>query len=355
MSDNSGSQSKTEQPTPKKLRDLRRKGEIPVSVDFGAVLSLLVMVLALVVTGNHLVRQLMEGLDHVMLTDWRLLVSHEAVAHTSRILLLAGLRGVLPLLGLLILSSFAIGWIQAGGLFAVARVQPDLKRIDPVAGVKRMFALRTLFDLAKLLFKSLCLALIVYLLARQIVGVLFNVRFLPVNGVLLLVERFVGQLMSMSLAVFVPLAIADLAYRRWSFRRDNRMTKDEVVREFKEMEGDPHLRAKRKQLQNELGMQQMLENVRKADVVIVNPTHIAVALYYRPDETDIPVVLAKGTGYVAEEIRRVAGEAGVPILRDVQLARQLESQVPVNQYIPEDLIEPVAAVLRWVRDMKRDA
>jgi type III secretion protein U len=230
-----------------------------------------------------------------------------------------------------------------------------MKRLDPVAGVKRIFAWRTAFELLKLLLKAALLGLIVFLLTRQTIGFLLNARFLALGDVFGLSQSIVGRLVWMASGAFMLFALADFSFQRWDFLRKHRMSKDEVKREYKEMEGDPRLRAKRKQLQQDLSMQNMIENVRKANVVVVNPTHIAVALYYNEGETDIPVVLAKGEGFIAEEIRRVAQEEGIPILRDIQLARQLQAQAPVNSYIPEDLIEPVAAVLRWVRDIRQEA
>jgi type III secretion protein U len=131
------------------------------------------------------------------------------------------------------------------------------------------------------------------------------------------------------------------------------MSIEEVRREHKETEGDPHIRVRRRQLHREAGEAGMLTGVRKASVVVVNPTHIAVALYYQAGETDLPVVVAKGEGELARAIRRIAEEEGIPIVHDVDLARRLRADAPVDQYIPEELIEPVAAVLRWARDLKQ--
>jgi type III secretion protein U len=126
-----------------------------------------------------------------------------------------------------------------------------------------------------------------------------------------------------------------------------------VRREHKESEGDPHIRSRRRHLHREVADVAMLESVRKANVIVVNPTHIAVALYYEAGETDLPLVVAKGEGEMARSIRRIAEEEGIPIMHNVDLARRLRSGAPLNQYIPEELIEPVAAVLRWARDIHR--
>ena len=126
------------------------------------------------------------------------------------------------------------------------------------------------------------------------------------------------------------------------------------MRESREMEGNPHIRQRRRQMHHEANMAGMMDNVRKANVVVVNPTHIAVALFYEKGETDLPVVVAKGEGFVAQSIRDIAEQEGIPIMQNVKLARGLHDNVPLNQYIPDEFIEPVAIVLRWVRDMQKN-
>ena len=354
MSGQSSSQSKTELPTHKKMRDLRLKGEVPVSHDIVSVISILVVALAVSAGGYYFIQALLKLIDQVFKFDWRRL-ENEYLSEIAKSFFMELIYFSLPLVVLVIVVATLVGIIQHRGLFVTHRVLPDVKRIDPVSGLKRIFALRTLVDLLKLIIKLGLLVIVVYFLVKDFIGILLYSRYLNTQGVLLLAGKAVAQLAWLSILGFLFLAILDLYFQRWDFIRNNKMTKDEVRREHKEMDGDPHLRHKRKQLHQELTMQDMINNVRKANVVVVNPTHIAVALYYQPNETDIPVVLAKGEGFIAEEIRRVAEEEGIPILRDIQLARQLQAQAPVNQYIPEHLLEPVAAVLRWVNEIKNES
>lgn len=132
------------------------------------------------------------------------------------------------------------------------------------------------------------------------------------------------------------------------------MTKDEVKREHKESEGDPHIKGKRKQLHQEMIQSGMVEQTRKASALVTNPTHLAIALYYKPEETPLPLVLAKAEGALAMRLMRVAEEENVPIMRNVPLARSLYEQTEIDQYVPSDLLEPVAEVLRWARDLNPD-
>jgi type III secretion protein U len=149
---------------------------------------------------------------------------------------------------------------------------------------------------------------------------------------------------------FVAMSAFDIWFQRMDYLKRHKMTKDEVRRESREMEGSPEMRGMRRRLHQEVGMGNMLENVRKANVVVVNPTHIAVALYYEAGVTDLPLVVAKGEGHIAQAIRDIAQEEGIPIMRNVKLARGLNDAVQLNAYIPDEFLEPVAEVLRWVRD-----
>ncbi|MET0357595.1 MAG: type III secretion system export apparatus subunit SctU [Cellvibrio sp.] len=353
MSGQSSSQTKTEQPTHKKLRDLRLKGDVPVSHDIVSAISILIVAMVVAAVGYYAIQAMLKLIDQIFTMDWRNL-DNDYLGQVAKSFFIELIYFSMPLVVLVIIAATLVGIIQHRGLFVTHRALPDITRLDPVAGVKRIFAVRTLVELLKLIVKLCLLIVIVYFLVKDFIGILVNSRYLSTQGVLLLAGKAISQLVWISIIGFLFLAVIDLYFQRWDFMRNNKMTKDEVRREHKEMDGDPHLRHKRKQLHQELGMQDMLNNVRKANVIVVNPTHIAVALYYNPVETDIPVVLAKGEGFIAAEIRRVAEEEGIPILRDVQLARQLQAQASVNQYIPENLLEPVAAVLRWVNEIKNE-
>jgi flagellar biosynthesis protein FlhB len=243
--------------------------------------------------------------------------------------------------------------VQAGAVLSFSRIKPDLNHLNPVEGFKRIFAWRTLVELIRLLIKLLALTLILWVLARALVPLMAHAQYVPLVSWLILGGQQFEALLLVSCLVFGALGLADLAYQRWDYMRRQRMSKEEVLREYKEREGDPILRGRRKQLHQEINFNNMLQKVRTASVVIVNPTHVAVALHYDPQETPVPMVVAKGEGEVARAIRQAAEEAGVPIYRDVSLARTLQGGTPLNDYIPDDLMEAVAHVLQWVDRMKK--
>jgi type III secretion protein U len=258
---------------------------------------------------------------------------------------------VLVLIAVSALSAF----LQVGPSFSMEPVKAQLSRLNPFEGFKRVFSVANVVELLKLLLKTAALTLIVCFILKQSLSLLPSFRWAPFGNILPLAFHVLSRLLWSALACFIAIAGFDLWFQNWNFPRQNRMTRDEVKRENKETEGDPHIRNRRRQLHREINTANMLEGVRKANVVVVNPTHIAIALYYAAGETDLPVVIAKGEGFLAQEIRRIAEEERIPILRSVDLARRLQEGAPLNQYIPVEFLEPVAAVLRWVRAQKAQA
>lgn len=348
MADN-GSQNKTEQPTPKRLRDARRDGDVPRSADFTGFAGTATGVVALVIMGSWMFERIKRFVTLTTTADFRTLQNANVMIGWTRLLFHELALISIPVVCVVAVVTLLAGGLQVGAVFAPKAITPKLSRVSPLTGLKRIFSMRTLIELVKVSVKFCALGGAVWLLCSHLMPVLFTAQYLPDSGILPLATQMVGRLAWTAVGVYAVFAAFDLWYQRMEYRRRHRMSKDEVRREHKEMEGDPHVRAMRRQLQHELSLQQMLENVRTASVVIVNPTHIAVALFYEQALTDLPVVVAKGEGEIARAIREAAEEAGVPILRDVQLARRLNESAPVDQFIPSDFIEPVAAVLRWVK------
>lgn len=346
-----GSQNKTEQPTPKRLRDARRDGDVPRSADFLGFSATTAGVVALALGGTWLLSELRGLMAMALTADFSSLHFSGVLTGWMQLMLKELAVLSIPIVLTVAAVTALAGVVQVGGIFSLKAVLPQLSRVNPLSGLQRMFSMRTLVELVKVITKFSLMAIAVWILCRNLIPVLFSAQYLPNGGVLPLVSEMLGRLAWTSVAVYAVFALFDLWYQRMEYLRRHRMSKEEVMREYKEMEGDPHLRGMRKQLQFELSMQGMLENVRKASVVVVNPTHIAVALFYDSDVTDLPVVLAKGEGAIAQAIREAAEEAGVPVLRDVQLARRLNEKAPIDQFIPSEFIEPVAAVLRWVHSM----
>jgi len=352
MSERNSSQSKTEQPTRKRLRDLRRKGQVAKSPDVPATAAVLVGVLCFSLAGEYLLDRLQSTLQSAVTADFDALSDPQMLLQWTRAQLVAAALLILPFVLIVAAASVLAGFLQVGPAFSMEPVKPELSRLNPVEGVKRLFSLRNVAELLKLLVKTCVLVAVTIVLIRYLLPVVLRAHWLEVGSILPLALRSFTLLAWSAVACFIVIGAFDVWFQQWDYRRRNRMSLEEVRREHKEIEGDPHVRGRRRQLHREVSTANMLQNVRRAKVVVVNPTHVAVALYYEPGETDLPVVLAKGEGDLARRIRSIAEEEGIPILRNVDLARQLQSQAQVDQYIPDELIEPVAAVLRWVRSIR---
>lgn len=352
MNERDVTQAKTEPPTRKRLQDLRKRGQVARSPDLAATVAVICGVAFFAIGGADLLQRLMSVIDRAVSADFRTL-GNDQLVEWLRASAMELVRASLPLIVVLMAVSALAGFLQVGPVFSMQQVQPQLSRINPLQGCKRIFSLHSLIELTKLLVKTAALTVVVWVVTRNALPDLLQSHWLPTNGILPLVLQFFSILCGWAIATFVALAAFDLWFQNWYFRRRNRMSIVEVRREHKEIEGDPHIRGRRRTLHREVADAAMLESVRTASVVVVNPTHIAVALYYQNGATDLPLVVAKGEGEMAHSIRRIAEEEGIPIMHNVDLARRLRSGAPLNQYIPEELIEPVAAVLRWARDIQR--
>lgn len=347
--DQSGAQDKTEQPTSKRLRDARKQGDVWQSHDFTTTVAIIVFSMLAIAGAKPALAWLAQGLGEMVMASTQKEVN--PLQRLRAALWDLGLWSVIAA-AISVLVSAVVSALQVGGVMSFERLSPDMNRLNPIEGLKRIFAWRTVVELIRLLIKLLALGLVLWVLARSQLPLLAQAQHVPLAGWLVVGGKQFEAMLLLCSVVFGVVALFDLFYQRWDYMRRKRMSKEEVKREHKDREGDPMLRGRRKQMHQEINFNNMLHQVRKASVVVVNPTHVAVALHYDPDETPIPLVVAKGEGEVARAIRQAAEEAGVPIYRDVSLARTLNGGTPINEYIPDDLIEAVAQVLRWVERMK---
>jgi type III secretion protein U len=350
MADTSSSQDKTEEATPKRLRDARKQGDVWQSQDLSTTVSIVFFALLAIAGAKPAMAWLVQELGEALVAATR--PETDVLQQVRHLLLSVGLWAIGGAVAAILISSLASG-LQVRGVLSFDRVTPDLQRLNPIEGLKRIFAWHTVIELLRLLIKLLALAITLWVLARQLLPLLAQAQHVPLQSWLLIGGQQMQSLLGICCVVFGVVALADFAYQRWRYLREKRMSQEEVKREYKEREGDPILRGRRKHLHQEIVFSDMLHQVRKSSVVIVNPTHIAVALRYDAKETPLPMVVAKGEGEVARAIREAALQAGVPIYRDISLARKLHGETPVNDYIPDDLLEAVAQVLRWVERMKR--
>lgn len=340
---------KTERPTPKRLRDARKKGEVASSKE--VVSSTLI--LAFLGLFAFATPAMLEQFRAMLLMPVPFLnsdFSFAAVTLFDRYLQLAGLI-LTPFLLICVVVPIVGFGMQFGLLISPERVKPSLNKLNPASYIKRTFGMENLVEFLKSLIKIFVVGFIILFVLRDgmkaIVGATScGVSCLPqVLGVLFM------QLVVMMAGPLIVIAGADFAYQKWSFTGKHKMSKDEVKREYKETEGDPIIKGQRKQLHQQMVLEGQVDRSRKATVLITNPTHIAIAVYYKQGETQLPIVTAMGTDLVARRMIEAATQAGVPVMQNVPLAHALLESASLDEYIPSDLIEPFAEVLRALRDL----
>ena len=335
----------TEEPTPKRLRDARRKGEVARSRDLTAGAAFLAAFAALWLSAGALVG-LVAGFMR------RTLATCAGAAAPTPGAVLEEAFGVLwrasaPVLGATVILALLAGLVQSGGLFTLEPLALRLERLSPGKGLRQLFSKRSLFEVGKSLLKAAAVAWIAYgVLWGRAREVVLAARGGPRAA--FQAGAAVGlELLWKTALVFAVVAAADYFWQRRAWLKEHRMTRYEVKQELKQSEGDPHHKAARERLHRDILQHDMLEAVRQADCIIVNPTHLAVALKYDRDAMAAPQVVAKGERLLAERIKEIAREHGVPIFHDVPLARAL-TRLELGEEIPEELYQAVAEVLKLV-------
>lgn len=343
---------KTHEPTYHRRQKARQEGHVARSYDFSAALLLVIGVLLLAILGEGMVKWLVEFGRH----HWGSLLELQGEAGWAvrwwRGLCLQLAKAVLPFLSLMMLAGIFVHVMQIGILFVPQKLAPDLQRIDPLQGIRRIFSvanvLRIFFGMVKIVIIG---AIAWAVLASQWQTILGLASMELLQGASYMGQLILTTTFKIALAMLV-LAILDYGYQKWRYEQDLKMTTQELREEMRNLEGDPHVIARRKAVQRQLALQRLSSAVPKADVVITNPTELAVALRYVPEEMIAPMVVAKGAGVLAQRIRRLALQHDIPIVERKELAQALYREVDVGKPIPEDKYAAVAEVLAYVYQLK---
>lgn len=351
--DNTDKSQKTEEPTARKLEEARKRGQVINSREVSNFLMIFAGTMVVGVAGPGIMRELRLtlqkyiGLAHQFPTD-----SIGLRNVMAQLFIDVGAILFVPLL-VLMFVAFMSGFVQTGPLFTTEPMKPDLSKISPLKGFERLFSMRSIVEFLKGIFKLVI-----------VFGACFMALYPYFGGV----EHFVGQdfgpamfdlrdlflkMMTAALVVLFLMAVADYIYQRYDFMQKMRMSKQEIKDEFKQTEGDPFVKGKLRALREQKARQRMMQAVPEADVVITNPTHFAVALKYKPDEMDAPVMVAKGVDAVAARIRDVAKENKIPVVENPPLARALYDSMEIDQMIPGEHYKAVAEVISYVFRLRR--
>jgi type III secretion protein U len=350
MSESSGE--KTEEPTQKKIRDAREKGQVSKSNDVvgASILSCLFIYFSMSWSSNlaRLSTNLITPARYYSgdFQDGMLAIIKACVIN---IIIISG-----PFVVIAMFGAFVSNIVQVGILFAPDAVKADLNRLNPIEGAKKIFSVKNIVEFLKNCAKVSVIGYVVFTLIKDYVDPLIKIPQFGVYGTLELIQEIFFKFAYTILTVYIIIAFIDYMFQKKQYIKQLRMTKDEVKREYKQMEGDPEIKGKRKQLHQEMVMEDTVQSTKKSSVLVTNPTHYAVALYYDNDRSKLPVVMAKGKDFMAMRMIKAAQEAEVPIMRNVPLARTLYADAMLRQYIPKDLLKPVAEVLIAVQNIKGD-
>lgn len=342
--------SKTEKPTPKRRNDERKKGHVFLSQDAIAVVTLIGTLATFWMQSKKIANQLAGYMkfclakcdlaDGLALSD----TLHDLIMKALGLLV----RGVLPITLVTVACAVIATFVQTRMLITFELIRPKFSKLNPINGIRNLFSLKSLINTLKNLLKITILMVIVYL---SLEGMFYeSAKYLYVDIPASCVHFFSrGASMVIKIIIaFIAIAALDYMYQKWDFERGLRMSKDEIKEEYKQTEGDPKVKSKIKEIQRRRAMERMMQQVPKADVVIRNPTHFAVALRYKPEQDNAPIVLAKGMDSLALRIVKVAEENKVAVIENVPLARALYAGVELDQEIPPELYNPVAEVLVYL-------
>jgi flagellar biosynthesis protein FlhB len=350
MSEND--QERTEQATPKRLEEARKKGQIPRSRDLSAAAVTLVGGATMYMLGGQIGGQ-MAGMLRRGLT-----LSREQATDATHILpalsmsAAEGLWAAAPVLAAITVIALIAPLALGGWSFSGQAMMPQFSRLNPLEGVKRMFAMRNVVELVKALAKFGVVAVVATMVLWNDAPSLMGLGREPLEQAIGHAFKLTGQaLLSISAGLLIIAGI-DVPYQLWQYAKQMRMSREEIREEYKESEGSPEIKGRIRQMQHQLARQRMMQDVPTADVIVTNPTHFAVALRYDEKRMRAPIVVAKGVDLVAARIREVAGEHAIPIFEAPPLARVLYRNVEIGGEIPSNLYVAVAQVLTYVFQLR---
>jgi len=343
---------KSEEPTLQRREDFRKRGQVAQSKELATVFSLFATVLGMWILGRFFLEQLVEVfnkslgtflIDSVRTGSW----SDAFMFASKKILLL-----VSPIFGMLWLAAFLSSTIQIGFLVNEEALQFKIEKLSPLSGFKRIFSMKSAVEGVKAVLKVSAVCGVVFLILKSEIFILPNLVYLSVDEIIVYVGEISIKLLGGVGFLMLLLALVDYSFQKFDLEKQMKMTKQEVKEEHKSREGDPLIKARIRRTQREMASRRMMDDVPKADVIITNPTHIAVALKY--DAVSVaPMIVAMGAGIIAEKIKELAKEHNIPVMENKPLARTIFKTLKIGQSIPRELYAAVAEVLSYVYRLKR--
>lgn len=345
---------KTEKATPKRLSKARSKGNVPRSAEVGKTITVVAGLIFLYMWISYIGTEIQVLMRHTFSHSFEFEVSPDNVNTLFHSSALFAAKLVLPCILAIGFVVLIVMRLQVGKNFTMEPLKPKLSKFNPISGIKRlMFSPETLGRMAKSIAQAVIIGIAPYMVIKQEWDHFLALYYTDAATLAAYILQTGAKIVFYALIPMCVIAIIDLIYTRWKYQEDLKMTKSEVKDEAKQADGDPMIKSKQRQKMNEVMRRRMMQDVPKADVIITNPTHIAVALKYNAMEAPAPVVVAKGADLIAEKIKEIAREHGVPIRENKPLARALYKDVEIGEMIPEDLYQAVASILASLNKFKK--
>ncbi len=345
-------QEKTEKATPRKRQKAREKGQAAKSVEITSVIVLLTGSVAMYIFGHYFYSNLLGIMrssftfNTVLDFDLSYCISFIGKVTIKFVFI------ILPLLGALFLAALAANFMQVGFLFSLGPIEPKLSKLSFIKGLKKLFSLRSFVELIKSILKLIIIGLVAYFVIAGQINHALTLQSADVAHIFVFILKVFFKIFIWVLLIMGALAALDYAFQKWLSEKDLKMTKQEVKEEAKQTEGDPQLKSKIRNIQYQTAKKRMMKEIPKADVVITNPTHLALALKYDPISMKAPKVVAKGAGSIAERIKKMAAMHNIPVVENRKLAQNLYKVVDVGEEIPSDMYKAVAELLAYIFKLK---
>lgn len=343
---------KSEKATPKKIKDARKKGQVAKSQDFPAAFTFIVSIALALGTSHFIYNNITEFMINMFLGISKGVDLQEKggsyVLSAIQVIFITSL----PIMAITSLVGVFVNFLIIGPLFSMEALKPDIKRLNPIDNLKNLFKIKTFVELIKSILKITGALVLIYTVVSDSLEEIISTASLPLIGTALVFDDFLMKVIIRVGIFFLAIAIFDLVFQKRNFAKQMMMEKFEVKQEYKDTEGDPHIKGRRKQIAQEIAYQEGPSSVRRAKAVVTNPTHLAIALEYAAETDPAPKILTMGKGLVADKIIQVAQEYNVPIMRNVPLAHELFELGKISEYIPEATYSAVAEILKWLAQLE---
>lgn len=345
---------KTEEATPKKKSDSRKKGQVPRSKDIGLAITLIATTLVIVALSSFIVSVLRGNIIYFLGNMGTMAINENNINSINMLVVSKIATVIMPVILPIMIAGVAASLIQSGFLVVKDAIKPSFGKLNPISGFKNIFSKKSLVELVKNL---IMISIIIYMSYSYIKGNYNKIMqignlYLPSLGIE--VKSLLVNILIKICILLVVIAVLDYVVQYILFQKDIRMTKQEIKEEYKQMEGDPQIKSKIKQKQREISQRRMMQSVGEATVVITNPTHLAIAIKYKEGETEVPKVVAKGADNIAIKIKEKAMEAKIPIIENKPLARLIYETVDIDKEIPQDMYQAVAEILAMVYKLDKN-